>query len=93
MGTPYGIDPTTRRTMSGHYTAELHLVLGVTESFLFLFFLGGGDGQRGDRPYSGGWGGGQEDGIAMKDAQSKVKWGGAMGAHSVNGAMDSRPPS
>ena len=29
-------------------------------------------------PSSGGGGGGQEDGIAMKGAQSKVKWGGAM---------------
>ena len=26
-----------------------------------------------------GGGGGQEDGIAMKGAQSKVKWGRAMG--------------
>ena len=25
------------------------------------------------------WGGGQEDGIAMKGVQSKVKWGGQWG--------------
>ena len=32
------------------------------------------------RPSSGwGGGGGQEDGIAMKDAQSKVKWGSQWG--------------
>ena len=45
---------------------------GVTE-FVLGFF-------EGDRPSSGGGGGGQEEGIAMKGAQSKVKWGeGQMG--------------
>ena len=30
-------------------------------------------------------GGGQEDGIALKGAQSKVKWGNQWGTHDVNG--------
>ena len=34
---------------------------------------------------SGGGGGGQEDDIAMKGAQSKVKWGTNGGPHGVNG--------
>ena len=42
--------------------------------FIYKFFLGGGG--QGGQTFIGG--GGQEDGIAMKDAQSKVKWG-AMG--------------
>ena len=38
----------------------------------------------------GGGGGGQEDVIAMKGAQSKVKWGGGewVRAHDVNGGGD-----
>ena len=32
--------------------------------------------------------GGQDDGIAMKGAQSKAKWGG----HDVNGGIGPRPP-
>ena len=32
--------------------------------------------------------GGQDDGIAMKGAQSKAKWGG----HGVNGGIGPRPP-
>ena len=53
---------------------------GVTEFVFFVFFLGG----RGPDLHLGG---GQEDGIAMKDAQSKVKWevGGGNGGHGVNG--------
>ena len=51
---------------------------GVTE--------GGGKGWA--RPSSGGGG---EDGIAMKGAQSKVKW---VGGHGVNGVvMAPRPPT
>ena len=38
--------------------------------------------------------GGQEDGIAMKGAQSNVKWGeGPMGAHGVNGRSHCLGPS
>ena len=51
-------------------------VSGVTESFFFFFFFGGG-GAKGGQTFIWrmGGGGGQEDGIAMKGAQSKVKWG------------------
>ena len=57
---------------------------GVTESlFYFLFYLlgGGGDLHRGG-------GGLLEDGIAMKSAQSKVKWEGQWGDHGVNGGTN-----
>ena len=38
-------------------------------------------------------GGGQEDGITMKGAQSKVKWGGGNGgAHGVNGGHGPQAP-
>ena len=52
-------------------------VSGVTDTF---FFGGGGGGERGQTFMGGGGGGGggQEAGIAMKGAQSKVKWRGAM---------------
>ena len=54
---------------------------GVTESL-----LGGGGKGWGGQTFIGG---GQEDGIAMKGAQSKVKWGGGGnagggGGHDVN---------
>ena len=37
--------------------------------------------------------GGQEDGIAMKGAQSKVKWGGQWGAWCEWGIMSPPPPA
>ena len=58
---------------------------GVTES---LYFLGGG-AKGGEQIFMGG-GGGQEDGIALKGAQSKVKW---LGAHGVNGGGGGMVPS
>ena len=48
---------------------------GVTESLFWGPKGGGADLHLG----------GQEDGIVMKGAQSKVKWGEAMGAEGVNG--------
>ena len=44
----------------------------------------------GDQTIWGGGAGGQEDGIAMKGAQSKIKWG--EGTHGVNGGHTQAPP-
>ena len=73
-----------------------HLILSSLEVLAFFENIGGGGhgqwrnwvfilgcGQRGvcGRSSSGGGGGEQEDGIAMKGAQSKIKWWGGGGGH------------
>ena len=67
--------------MRMRYKIREILPSGVTKSLFFWYqtFIWGGGG------------GGQEDGIPMKGAQSKVKWG----AHGVNwggGALPPGPP-
>ena len=57
----------TPRLVTFRYSNRLVSPSGVTESLL-------GVGAEGGRPSSGREGG-QEDGIAMKSAQSKVQWG------------------
>ena len=69
-GVTMGIDPTPPAHQQNadimHGTHSTHSV--------FIWEGEGGGGQRGGQNFI--WGGGQEDGIAMKGAQSKVKWGG-----------------